>query len=66
MVDETGLTGRYDFTLEWSNPLRAADPDSMSPSIFTAMTEQLGLRLVPRRAPIEIIVIDAAQMPTEN
>jgi uncharacterized protein (TIGR03435 family) len=62
-VDETGLAGRYDFTLEWANPQNAADT---RPSIFTAMPEQLGLRLEPRRVAVEYVVIDRAELPTEN
>jgi len=65
VLDETGLTGRYDFALEWSNPL-VGPTDSTAPSIFTALPEQLGLRLEPRRAPVEVFVIDRAEMPSEN
>jgi uncharacterized protein (TIGR03435 family) len=65
IVDETGLAGRYDFTLEWSNPM-VGTPSDAAPSIFTAMPEQLGLRLVPKRAPLEFLVVDRAEMPTEN
>ena len=65
VVDQTGLSGHYDFTLEWSNPL-AGDADPAAPSIFTAMREQLGLRLEPRRAPLEVLVIDHAEMPGSN
>jgi uncharacterized protein (TIGR03435 family) len=65
VIDQTGLTGRYDFTLTWSNPLAAA-PDPAEPSIFTAMPEQLGLKLEPRRAPVEVFVIDRADIPDEN
>jgi uncharacterized protein (TIGR03435 family) len=65
VADETGLTGRYDFTLEWSNPLAGA-PESTAPSVFTAFSEQLGLKLEPRRAPVEFIVIDRAALPGEN
>jgi uncharacterized protein (TIGR03435 family) len=65
VIDQTGLTGKYDFTLEWSNPLASAS-DSTAPSIFTAMIEQLGLRLEPRKAPVEFLVIDRAEMPDEN
>jgi uncharacterized protein (TIGR03435 family) len=65
VLDETGLTGRYEFTLEWSNPLNG-EQDSTKPSIFTAMPEQLGLRLEPRHAPVKVLVIDHAEMPGEN
>jgi uncharacterized protein (TIGR03435 family) len=63
VVDETGLAGRYDFALEWSNPQDAADT---RPSIFTAMVEQLGLRLEPRRVAMEYVVIDRADLPGGN
>jgi len=66
IVQETGLTGRYDFTLEWSNPLAGDALDAAGPSIFVAMPAQLGLRLEPRRAPQEILVIDHAEMPGSN
>jgi uncharacterized protein (TIGR03435 family) len=63
VVDETGLTARYDFKLEWSDVMRQGET---GPSIFTAMAEQLGLKLVPKRAPLEVLVIDSAELPTEN
>lgn len=65
VIDQTGLTGHYDFTLAWSNPL-AGTPDSTDPSIFTAMPEQLGLKLEPRQVPVEVFVIDRAEIPDEN
>jgi len=65
IVDRTALSGRYDFTLEWSIPRTAAAGDQ-APDIFTAMPEQLGLRLVPQTAPVEYVVIDHAEMPSEN
>ncbi|HWF06941.1 MAG TPA: TIGR03435 family protein [Bryobacteraceae bacterium] len=71
VVDQTGLAGRYDYTLEWSNPLAGAEqpdakPDATAPAIFTAVREQPGLRLEPRRAPMEVMVIDRAELPDEN
>ena len=66
IIDETGLTGRYDFTLEWSVPRAGVAEDLAVPDIFTAIHEQLGLRLVPQTAPIAILVIDHAEMPGEN
>ena len=66
VVDETGLTGTFDFTLEWSIPQVNGDTNPNAPSIFTAMIEQLGLKLDPQKAPIEHIVIDSAAMPDEN
>jgi len=64
VIDETGLHGFYDFNLEWS-PASKTDPDG--PSIYTAVQEQLGLKLEPRKAPIEMLIIDRAEkIPTEN
>ncbi len=57
IIDRTGLTGEFDLTLEWS-------PDS--PSIFTALHDQLGLRLVAGKGPGHILVIDHIEKPSEN
>ena len=71
VLDRTGLTGRYDYELRWTpvgrngGPAPAAD-DPDRPSLFTALQEQLGLKLEPQRAPIEVLVIESAAMPTEN
>lgn len=63
VIDRTGLAGKYDFTLEWSPP---DEPTGVAPDIYTAIRDQLGLRLVPQNAPVEYLVIDHAEMPTEN
>jgi uncharacterized protein (TIGR03435 family) len=63
VLDRTGLTAAYDFTLKSSI---GGDPDSTGPSLFTAMQEQLGLKLVPTKAPLEVIVIDHIQRPDAN
>lgn len=65
--DETGFAGVFDFVLQWSPD--AADPAAeQSPaSLFTALREQLGLRLVARRMPVDVVVIDRVDpRPTEN
>jgi uncharacterized protein (TIGR03435 family) len=76
VVDRTGLSGRYDFLLQWTpevgeprvdpggNPLPTAD--TTGPSIFSAVQEQLGLRLESAKGPVEVLVIDRAEMPDEN
>ena len=63
VVDETGLNGNFDFTLEWSPN---TEQESVLPSIFTALEEQLGLRLVARKGPVEVTVIDRIERPSEN
>lgn len=69
VVDKTGLTGRYDFSLRWNHmrdPASAQSSDSSAPSIFTALQEQLGLKLEPMKYPVDTIVIDHLEPPSEN
>ena len=69
VVDRTGLRGRYDFILHWSpdTPSEAsASDDAAWPYLPKALQEQLGLRLVSTTAPMEVIVIDHAEPPSEN
>jgi len=63
VVDKTGFTEAFDFKLEYATIDRA---DAVGPSIFTALQEQLGLRLEPVRAAVEILVIDHIEKPSEN
>jgi len=65
VLDKTGLAGEFTFLLEFSPP-DAPVGDSPAPSLFTAIQEQLGLRLESARVPAEVIVIDRAQRPSEN
>lgn len=68
IIDGTGLNGMYQITLEWtlSRQLQGAD-NAPGPSLFTAIEEQLGLKLEARKGPVEILVVDSAQkVPTEN
>ncbi len=65
IVNKTGLDGKYAFTLSWTNQAAAA-PENDAPSIFTALEEQLGLKLVPGREQVEVVVIDSIERPTEN
>lgn len=82
VLDETGLTGMFDIELQWTpeggapGPFGAGGPggpevappaaDASGPSIFTAIQEQLGLRLESTRGPVEVIVIDSVEKPSEN
>ena len=61
IVDRTGLTGEYDFNLEW-----APDDNAEGPSLFTALQEQVGLKLESAKGPVELLIIDRASKPTEN
>ena len=63
VVDRTGLTGKFDFELEWS---RGDDPLDDRPSILTALQVQLGLKLESAKVPIQAVVIDRAEKPQEN
>ena len=82
VVDKTGLTGGFDYTLEWlpdagpgrggvpfnpppgAPPLPPINPDA--PSLPTALQEQLGLKIESTKGPVEALVIDSVQQPTEN
>jgi uncharacterized protein (TIGR03435 family) len=73
VVDRTGLTGRYDFDLEWTpdetqfgGNVPKANPASPRPELFAAMQEQLGLRLEATKGLIQALVIDRAERPSEN
>jgi uncharacterized protein (TIGR03435 family) len=76
VVDKTGVDGRYDITLRWTPESGAApvsygagdtasQPDA-GPSIFTAFQEQLGLKLESTKGPVQVLVIDHVEMPSEN
>ena len=76
VVDQTGLKGHYDFDLKWTpddsqsycppNPARSRDDPNASPDLYTAIQEQLGLRIVPTKAPVSVMVIDHIDTPSEN
>jgi uncharacterized protein (TIGR03435 family) len=68
VIDRTGLGGTYDVDLRFAaSSLGAAAADAPAlPSIFTALQEQLGLKLEPARGPVEVLVIDSVQRPTPD
>ena len=75
VIDETGLTGEWDWDLEWSpgpsepvspGDVTAAPAPSDGPSIFAAVQEQLGLKLESGRAPLDVLIIDAVDRPSPN
>jgi len=69
VVDKTGLSGQYDFTLEWSpdpEQLPPGAPVLSRPSLFTAVQEQLGLKLAPQKVETELITVVHAEKPSAN
>jgi uncharacterized protein (TIGR03435 family) len=74
VVDRTGLPGSFDLDLDFApeSPAAAstgapdAPPQSDAPSIFTAVQEQLGLKLESTSGPVEVLVIDRVERPTED
>jgi uncharacterized protein (TIGR03435 family) len=74
VIDKTGIQGRYDCALEWRRDTGrmsdgtdgSAAPTDSGPSIFTAIQEQLGLKLESTKGPVQVLVIDHVEMPSEN
>jgi uncharacterized protein (TIGR03435 family) len=67
VIDKTGLSGRYDFELHWTPDDTPADSTlAGGPSIFTAVQEQLGLKLESATAPVDVVVVDSAEQPSPN
>ena len=64
VVNQTGLTGGYDFTLEWAP--EGADASDPRPSIYPALEEQMGLKLKPAQGPVDTIVVDSIERPSAN
>ena len=62
VIDQTGLEGAYDCEMNWSQ----ANSDGTDQSFFTAVRDQLGLTLQPSKGPVEVLVIDSIQRPSEN
>jgi uncharacterized protein (TIGR03435 family) len=76
VVDKTGLKGAFDFTLKWTpdptagvappGPDSGAKSDPSAPSLLAALQEQLGLKLQSAKEPVDVIVIDSAELPSPN
>jgi len=71
VIDRTGLTGNFDFALNWTpdsaaGPQDNGAPEASYPALFTAIQEQLGLKLEPARGPINTLVIDHVEKPSAN
>lgn len=73
VVDQTGLTGKYDFDLEWAPDERqfngevpAASVEAPAPPLFAAVEQQLGLKLEPGRESVSALIVDRAARPSAN
>lgn len=71
VIDKTGLTGKYDIDLHWSptvgmNAASASGANELPDDMAAAVHEQLGLKLVPSKGPVETLVVDHIQKPSEN
>jgi uncharacterized protein (TIGR03435 family) len=66
VIDRTELPGVFDLELRWAPDPSIGARDASLPSIFTALEEQLGLKLEPARLPIDVLVIDRVEQPTSN
>jgi uncharacterized protein (TIGR03435 family) len=66
VVDRTGLSGKFDWDLQWSADPLPTDAAGPAVSLFTAVREQLGLRLEAQRAVVEVLVVERAQKPAPD
>ena len=78
VVDQTGLDGKCDFTLKWTPdetqfggqvpgpPAPQTDTADAPPNLFDAIQQQLGLKFEPVKAPVDVLVIDKVEKPSEN
>lgn len=68
VVDQTGLTGRFDLSLRWTpDDMRSATQSADAPpDFFTAIQEQLGLKVISTKAPVDVLVIDDVERPSAN
>ena len=72
VIDQTGLAGHYDFTLKFApdrtvmSAIPESAPPDLPPDLFTAIQQQLGLKLAPTKAPADVLVIEDVQHPSQN
>jgi len=73
VLDKTGLVGKFDFIMEFTpqfnGPLPPGSnfqPDESGPTFLEALKEQLGLKLDPQKGPVDVIVVDHVEIPSEN
>lgn len=66
VIDKTGLTGNYDVAMNWASDRVPSSEENGGASIYTALQEQLGLKLKAAKGPVETLVVDHVEMPSEN
>ena len=70
VLDKTGLSGNFDFVLEWTpqlnRPVPDFQPDESGPTFLEAVQDELGLKLDPQTRPVETLIVDHAEEPSEN
>jgi uncharacterized protein (TIGR03435 family) len=73
VIDQTGISGRYDFDLEWLPDETQfgglglkPNPDHPKPDLYAAVQQQLGLRLEATTGPVDVLIVDRAEKPSEN
>jgi uncharacterized protein (TIGR03435 family) len=66
VIDQTGLTGRYDFMLTWTPDAAHTGDANAAPGMFTAVQEELGVKLEPTKGPADVLVVDHVERPSGN
>jgi uncharacterized protein (TIGR03435 family) len=70
VIDQTGLTGNFDFNIEWTPQYRGPEPDPQlddsGPQLMQALNEQLGLKLESKKGPVEVFILDHIERPSGN
>jgi uncharacterized protein (TIGR03435 family) len=66
VVNQTGLVGLFDFSVEWAPEVEGGQPGPSGPTFNEALKKQLGLKLDPKKGPVELLVIDHVEQPSEN
>jgi uncharacterized protein (TIGR03435 family) len=66
VIDKTGLTGKYDYSMEYAPSRGNSQPDPTGPTLAQALREQLGLKLVPETGLVDVVIVDYAEQPPAN
>lgn len=66
VLDQTGVTGRYDLKMQWTVDQADTGAADAPPGLFTAIQEQIGLKLQPQKAKADVVIVDALERPAAN